>query len=281
MSDASEDRPVQRAGDPLAETTLLPAQRPREHESELRYLADEGADYDGPWSEERARPPGAAQEAPADEGGDDWGIPGLEIAVQGLRGSEETARLAAERQRLAHRRQEIVNLVLSEVLNRAKAVRTRIWLEYQRAVRRARPGDGEAAAALRQLADARRRRDRLFHKVMTQLVDWTLQLEAQHLALRAERRPNMLANLVQEALERALRSLAITVRVSPELLARLRSASPALLESYQDRQGLELREDAAVPAGACILETGAGFVPVRAADAESALRLLLADPAQS
>jgi flagellar assembly protein FliH len=195
------------------------------------------------------------------EDGENWGIPGLELTAT-LRPDGSGERSAEEERTLAEARRRVVNAILPEVLNRAEALRARIWQEYEKAVKEGRgaPSAERTERAVHLLGQARRLRDQLIQELGVQLSEHAARVEAEHIVRKSDRKPEILAPIVGEALAKGLKALAIGLRLHPRELKRLQDNALDLVIELEQCPDIDLRPDEWIKPGACLVETEAGAI---------------------
>jgi flagellar assembly protein FliH len=246
-------------------------------------------DLDEPWRDDppperrspapSGEPTPAAREGLAD--GDNWGIPGLELTAT-VRAGKAGERSAEKERALAEARKRVVNAILPEVLDKAEALRQRIWQEYEKAVKEGRGATDadKTVRAVQLLARARRMRDRLMADLQAKLSERAAEVEAEAIPQEADRKPEILAPMVGEALTKALKALSVVMRLHPRDFKRLQDHELDLVIELEQCPDIDLRADEWIRPGACVIETEAGAIEAHPdTQPESLARLLLEPPA--
>ena len=103
-------------------------------------------------------------------------------------------------------------------------------------------------------------------------------MEAEYVSHEADRKPEILAPIVGEALSKGLKALSIGVRVHPGDLKWLQDTALDLVIELEQCPDIDLRPDEWIKPGACVIETEAGSIEAHADTRPEHLAQILMGP---
>jgi flagellar assembly protein FliH len=100
-------------------------------------------------------------------------------------------------------------------------------------------------------------------KAETQLVKLSMDIARKVIGQEAEKNEAIVIAMIKEGLSRVVERANITVRINPAQLYVAEAHKKLIVSSLEGIDGFELREDAKVDLGGCIVETESGSVELR------------------
>jgi type III secretion system HrpE/YscL family protein len=169
-----------------------------------------------------------------------------------VEGEVYEARLEAER-------------LLTEARADAERLRAEVAGELERARHQAESEGRERGlqAVTELLVGARAAAARARSSAEPELRTLAVRIAEKILGRELELRPELVVDVVAEALRHAGQPRELVLRCSPDDLAALERGKPRLLERLSQAQAVRLRADDTVPRGGCIIETELGVVDAR------------------